>query len=200
MAKLISVVEAEIEEIKTETIIGANDPDRVGTAMEDIFDHVIENKGKIDGVIQSGSGSGVISLDLDTFTLRKQSLTGDVTQLNLTGGVEGKSYYIDIIKDVENRAFEIAPDYTQTTYSIGDKRAVPTTQPLGRVFYTCNTAIGVAEPFDSAKWDVYIKSQGDSVPVLSYSENEIDTLRIEPKMKGLIMYYSLTIVHNVGEK
>lgn len=148
----------------------------------------------------SSTQSGAVSLDLDTFTNMDLLASGDITSLSITGGTKDQQAYVNITKSTDNTAFDIAPDYQEIPYLTGVTVGVATTQAFGRTFHKCNTEIITGKPFDATEWDLDIKLQNDSPPILSYLENEIDQIIITPLIRNSVMYYSLTIIHNVAEK
>lgn len=152
--------------------------------------------------VESNTVTGDVSFDLDTFNVSNSTLVSDVTSLKFSNGKAYEEYVINLSKDVDGRSLTISNDYLEAnTYGVGDVVGVSDSSAvLSRVYYKANQEITVPELFDDAKWDLFIKTQDDVSISLSYQSSIIDRLLVTPMLQGVVKYYSVIPIYNIGVK
>lgn len=125
---------------------------------------------------------GALSLDLGGARQHPVNMSANVTQLNLSNGVPGQAYVINITVDNAVRTFAFASDLDESDtvgiYNAGDV----VTHPNGRVYKVAmgQTALQGAQfqtDLDAGHWLLHIRPHNDN----GYypSQDDEDILRIE---------------------
>lgn len=125
---------------------------------------------------------GILTLDLGTARQHPVNMSANVTQLNLSNGVPGQAYVINVAIDNAVRTFAFAQDLDESDtvgiYNAGDT----VTHPNGRVYKVATGQTGLQgaqfqADLDAANWLLHIRTHNDNGYFPSWDDEDI--LRIE---------------------